>query len=164
MPGLAPCLAKIAGRLAAWGGLGDQLHHFQLATILRPMARACSFRIFSVLVQSLCVGGSMACVERDTKLRTICEVVSCACSACTELDPTSWTLVCLPAPSPLSLLCLSLTLFFSVSFSLSLFPFSPFSPHSLYRMAENQFERFRWFLELISRFEFEFRRCENYIF
>ena len=30
--------------------------------------------------------------------------------------------------------------------------------------AENQFERFRWFLELISRFEFEFRRCGNYFF
>ena len=31
-----------------------------------------------------------------------------------------------------------------------------------YYSAENQFERFRGFLELISRFEFEFRRCEKY--
>ena len=30
-----------------------------------------------------------------------------------------------------------------------------------YHAAEFQFERFRVFLELISRFEFEFRRCEN---
>ena len=33
-----------------------------------------------------------------------------------------------------------------------------------YYSAENQFERLRGFLELISRFEFESRRCENYIF
>ena len=31
-------------------------------------------------------------------------------------------------------------------------------------LTENQFERFRGFLELVSRFEFEFRRCENKIF
>ena len=36
--------------------------------------------------------------------------------------------------------------------------------HVRYYSAKNQFERFRCFLELISRFEFEFRRCENYIF
>ena len=34
----------------------------------------------------------------------------------------------------------------------------------VYYAARNQFERFRGFLELISRFEFEFCRCENYIF
>ena len=34
----------------------------------------------------------------------------------------------------------------------------------MYYSAENQFERFRGFLELISRFEFEFRRCEHYFF
>ena len=28
----------------------------------------------------------------------------------------------------------------------------------VYHARRNQFERFRWFLELISRFEFEFRR------
>ena len=28
-----------------------------------------------------------------------------------------------------------------------------------YHSHRNQFERFRWFLELISRFEFDFRRC-----
>ena len=33
-----------------------------------------------------------------------------------------------------------------------------------YYSARNQFERFRGFLELIRRFEFEFRRRENYIF
>ena len=33
-----------------------------------------------------------------------------------------------------------------------------------YYSAENQFERFRGVLELISWFEFEFRRCENYFF
>ena len=33
-----------------------------------------------------------------------------------------------------------------------------------YHARRNQFERFREFLELTSRFEFEFRRCENYIF
>ena len=33
-----------------------------------------------------------------------------------------------------------------------------------YHAAENKFERFRRFLQLISRFEFEFRRCGNYIF
>ena len=33
-----------------------------------------------------------------------------------------------------------------------------------YYSAENQFERFRGFLELISRFEFEFCRCVNYFF
>ena len=33
-----------------------------------------------------------------------------------------------------------------------------------YHAAENKFERFRGFLQLISRFEFEFRRCGNYIF
>ena len=33
-----------------------------------------------------------------------------------------------------------------------------------YYSARNQFERFRGFLELISRFEFEFRRRENYFF
>ena len=32
-----------------------------------------------------------------------------------------------------------------------------------YHAADNQFERFRGFLDLISRFEFEFRRGENYI-
>ena len=35
---------------------------------------------------------------------------------------------------------------------------------SQYHSARNKFERFREFLELISRFEFDFRRCENYIF
>ena len=34
----------------------------------------------------------------------------------------------------------------------------------LYYSARNQFERFRGFLELISRFEFEFCRCVNYFF
>ena len=34
----------------------------------------------------------------------------------------------------------------------------------VYYSARNQFERFRGFLELISRFEFEFRRRGNYIF
>ena len=29
----------------------------------------------------------------------------------------------------------------------------------MYCSRQNKFERFRWFLELISRFEFEFRRC-----
>ena len=33
-----------------------------------------------------------------------------------------------------------------------------------YHAARNKFERFRGFLELISRFEFEFRRRENYFF
>ena len=33
-----------------------------------------------------------------------------------------------------------------------------------YHEAENKFERFRRFLELISRFEFDFRRCGNYLF
>ena len=33
-----------------------------------------------------------------------------------------------------------------------------------YHAAGNQFERFRGFLELISRFEFEFCRRENYFF
>ena len=32
-----------------------------------------------------------------------------------------------------------------------------------YYSDRNKFERFRCFLELISRFEFEFCRCENYI-
>ena len=31
-----------------------------------------------------------------------------------------------------------------------------------YHAAENKFERFREFLELISRFEFDFRRCGNF--
>ena len=34
------------------------------------------------------------------------------------------------------------------------------STHSV----QNIFERFRWFLELFGRFEFYFRRCENYYF
>ena len=34
----------------------------------------------------------------------------------------------------------------------------------LHYSAENQFERFRVFSELIGRFEFEFRRREHYIF
>ena len=34
----------------------------------------------------------------------------------------------------------------------------------VYYSARNKFERFRWFLELISRFEFEFCRCVNYFF
>ena len=34
----------------------------------------------------------------------------------------------------------------------------------MYHAAENQFERFREFLELVSRFEFEFRRRGNYLF
>ena len=34
----------------------------------------------------------------------------------------------------------------------------------VYHAARNQFERFRGFLELISRFEFEFRRRGNCIF
>ena len=33
-----------------------------------------------------------------------------------------------------------------------------------YHARRNQFERFRAFLELISRFEFDFRRCRNYFF
>ena len=33
-----------------------------------------------------------------------------------------------------------------------------------YHSAQNLFERFRGFLELMSRFEFEFCRCENYFF
>ena len=33
-----------------------------------------------------------------------------------------------------------------------------------YHAGPNLFERFRGVLELISRFEFEFRRCENYFF
>ena len=33
-----------------------------------------------------------------------------------------------------------------------------------YYSVQNQFERFRGFLELIRRFEFELRRRENYIF
>ena len=33
-----------------------------------------------------------------------------------------------------------------------------------YHAARNPFERFRGFLELISRFEFEFCRCANYFF
>ena len=35
--------------------------------------------------------------------------------------------------------------------------------HSQYYSAENQFERFRRVLELISRFEFEFRRCDFFL-
>ena len=31
-----------------------------------------------------------------------------------------------------------------------------------YHSARNQFERFRWVLELFSRFEFDFRRPGNY--
>ena len=46
--------------------------------------------------------------------------------------------------------------------------FSTFAVSSLlgsrYYSVQNQFERFRWFWELFSRFEFEFCRCENYIF
>ena len=33
-----------------------------------------------------------------------------------------------------------------------------------YHSARNKFDRFRWFLELIGRFQFEFCRCQNYIF
>ena len=33
-----------------------------------------------------------------------------------------------------------------------------------YHAARNLIERFRGFFELISRFEFEFCRCENYFF
>ena len=33
-----------------------------------------------------------------------------------------------------------------------------------YHARRNQFERFRWFLELISRFEFDILRRENYFF
>ena len=45
--------------------------------------------------------------------------------------------------------------------------FHSFFPHVLevaqpdYYSHRNQFERFRWFLELISRFEFDFRRRGN---
>ena len=39
-----------------------------------------------------------------------------------------------------------------------------FGSHHTYHVAENKFERFRGVLELISRFEFVFCRCENYIF
>ena len=35
---------------------------------------------------------------------------------------------------------------------------------AIYHAARNQSERFRGFLELISRFEFDFRRCGNYFF
>ena len=35
---------------------------------------------------------------------------------------------------------------------------------AFYYSVQNQFERFRGFLELIGRFEFELRRRENYIF
>ena len=35
---------------------------------------------------------------------------------------------------------------------------------TVYYSTGNQFERFRGFLELISRFEFEFCRRENYFF
>ena len=38
-----------------------------------------------------------------------------------------------------------------------------FGDHAAYSV-QNQFERFRGFLELIRRFEFELRRRENYIF
>ena len=38
------------------------------------------------------------------------------------------------------------------------------APFSRYYSARNKFERFRVFLELISRFEFEFCRCVNYFF
>ena len=34
---------------------------------------------------------------------------------------------------------------------------------SWYYAARNKFERFRWILELISRFEFDFRRCGFYL-
>ena len=34
----------------------------------------------------------------------------------------------------------------------------------VYHATRNQFERFRVFLELISRFEFDFRRCGNFFF
>ena len=41
----------------------------------------------------------------------------------------------------------------------------PCEQHNVdYHATGNKFERFRGFLELISRFEFEFRRCGNYIF
>ena len=36
--------------------------------------------------------------------------------------------------------------------------------NQVYYAARNKFERFRGFLELISRFEFEFCRCVNYFF
>ena len=56
--------------------------------------------------------------------------------------------------------------------SLELFTFQGSSPkiqqclkvEELYYSARNKFERFRGFLELISRFEFEFCRCVNYFF
>ena len=35
--------------------------------------------------------------------------------------------------------------------------------HVIYHAPESIFERFRFFLELISRFEFDFRRCGNYV-
>ena len=38
------------------------------------------------------------------------------------------------------------------------------SQERAYHSTGNKFERFRVFLELISRFEFEFRRRENYFF
>ena len=37
-------------------------------------------------------------------------------------------------------------------------------PKGGYNAPGNQFERFRVFLDLISRFEFDFRRCEIFLF
>ena len=34
---------------------------------------------------------------------------------------------------------------------------------AVYHSARNNFERFRWFLELFSRFEFDLRRCEFFL-